>query len=829
MSRHSLGKNNVKHKSVADLKAATLARFVKKVGGQEQADELSSQWDNHRRSENLSSRKKWEADGFLRGVVVAHNLSSREAMEFFKIGRYRFDRLRNLNPNLPVPKQRPSENAVSVEDKEFVRIFMKASETEPGYPCHHRSTPVYMADPNVTYLSLHNQYKEECKERNIRILSYESFRRVVKYLMPTLHLGKTKKDTCNSCFSLDLQIKDPETSEELKQELIEAKKCHLDDAIRTRKAISNLVKSVQKQVAPDDPPLCEDPVFIPACFRDPYDRLNRPLVEDYEDGRVGAEENIGVVWDNFESNEADDDVMEVEPVEREENNRRVLRVTVQDFGSGIPLPYYGATQPNHDYFASNITLHNMNFVDCATGRCRISYFDERQAGKDGNSVCSLRWHDLRQYIIENQSNIPLAECKVLDNCVIQNKSNTTHKFSMLCSLLIFPEGVTDIYFKVGHSHNQSDAKTGHAAKALSKKNIYTPDAIAKEVNKVKGLFAEVLYERSEVFQDWKSFLDKHFPNMDPGFTGFYIFQFINGIVHYKELNSTGEEVIVKSKVFCPNPEMVRKVILRELMNLSSTSNVLEICRAKLRLPFLPQKRISQKKIESMKTLYPQIPRFCRWFYPEGDGYVDVPPPIRARPYHGEDLAQPEQEQGMEEDREDHAVGQGHGAGHVTGAREDQEHPVQEREVLRKPGRPKKVLPARGDQPAIHRFFSVSNIDNPCEAGPSGVNKNNPKRVEARDFIEGDRFDNESEDSDDYDESSRFNKSLQLKFKPHQLDLDFVDSDDEFSVTLDQGGDVNEDYLGGKDDATKILESNDKNYGVDVNHNSGRIVMKFAKK
>ena len=99
---------------------------------------------------------------------MAHNLSSREAMEFFKIGRYRFDRLRNLNPNLPVPKQRPSENAVSVEDKEFVRIFMKASETEPGYPCHHRSTPVYMADPNVTYLSLHNQYKEECKERNIR-------------------------------------------------------------------------------------------------------------------------------------------------------------------------------------------------------------------------------------------------------------------------------------------------------------------------------------------------------------------------------------------------------------------------------------------------------------------------------------------------------------------------------------------------------------------------------------------------------------------------------------------------------------------------------------
>ena len=66
----------------------------------------------------------------------------------------------------------------------------------------------------------------------------------------------------------------------------------------------------------------------------------------------------------------------------EETVPRFLRVTVQDFGSGIPLPYYGAVQPNHDYFASNLTVHNMNFVDCGTGQCNISYFDERQAGME---------------------------------------------------------------------------------------------------------------------------------------------------------------------------------------------------------------------------------------------------------------------------------------------------------------------------------------------------------------------------------------------------------------------------------------------------------------
>ena len=68
---------------------------------------------------------------------------------------------------------------------------------------------------------------------------------------------------------------------------------------------------------------------------------------------------------------------------------------------------------------------------------------------------------------------------------------------MLMSLLFYPEGVNDIYFKVfithyykvnnflhyfffqkvGHSHNLSDMKTAHANKAMAKKNLYTPRMI----------------------------------------------------------------------------------------------------------------------------------------------------------------------------------------------------------------------------------------------------------------------------------------------------------------------------------------------------------------
>ena len=49
----------------------------------------------------------------------------------------------------------------------------------------------------------------------------------------------------------------------------------------------------------------------------------------------------------------------------------------------------------------------------------------------------------------------------------------------------------------------------------------------------------------------------------------------------------------------------------------------------------PLQNISQKKIESMKTLYSEIPRHCRWFYPEGEAYQDDPHPVRNRGMGGD--------------------------------------------------------------------------------------------------------------------------------------------------------------------------------------------------
>ena len=728
------------------------------------------------------SRRKREADGFIRGIIVGNNLSREEAAAMFEIGRYRYDRLRNMNPNLPIPSNtsRPKYHRIAAEQKELIRLFMLSQPTEPGYPCQHRSIPIYMEDPNVTFASLYLDYKVECEGRHMKELSKSSFVSIVKFLIPTLHLGRTKTDVCNACFSLDLQIKNPETSEALKTELKEAKKVHLDEAIQTRRAINKLVKSVREEVAPNDPPFQEEPIYVPQCVKDPYDRLNRPFLIDVVEGTIGSLEEGDEGQTDINENYVEEDAENHQAGMLEENDnnvRRRLRVSIQDYGAGIPLPHYGASQPNHDYYASNLTLNNMNFVDCGTGACHIFYYDERTAGKDGNCVSSLRWREIQEYMRENRDSPPRAECKVLDNCVGQNKSNTTHKFSMLLSLLIFPDGVKDIYFKVGHSHNQSDMKTAHAKKALSKKNLYTPQAIIKEVNAVKGLIGQLIDSRDGVFQDWKTFLDKHFPNMDVGFTSFFIFEFKNGIVKYQELDKDGEVVTVKSKTFCADPESTKKIILRELLNLSSTSSVAEIIQAKPRFPPLPERRISQKKIDNMKILYQQIPRGSRWFYPEGENVEDEShSDLRARVVHQED-AQGDGHQG------DGRQGNGHqGNGHQgNGHQENGGIEVGRKRV----GRPRKQPSQVINQPAIHRFFgTVNNKDDRNEEGGDRANRRGKiDEIEDKESSDEEKKKVLSDDSDD--------DGLEIQYE---------------SVTGEDGG-----------------------RDSDTNHNSDRIVIKLRKK
>ena len=151
-------------RSKADLHSARIASAKEKIGGEGESDRILLEWESHCQSEVVSDRRKREADGFLRGLIVSHNLSREEATKFFKIGRYRYDRLREMKPNHPILPRRPMDHRTTLEDKEVIRLILKEENYEPSYLCSHRSTPLYMEDPSVTISSIHKKYLIECEE-----------------------------------------------------------------------------------------------------------------------------------------------------------------------------------------------------------------------------------------------------------------------------------------------------------------------------------------------------------------------------------------------------------------------------------------------------------------------------------------------------------------------------------------------------------------------------------------------------------------------------------------------------------------------------------------
>ena len=72
----------------------------------------------------------------MRGVIDSNNISREEAAALFEVGRYRYDRLRNMNPTLPIPcsNSRPNHRAITAENKEVIRIFMKNKPQSLGTP-----------------------------------------------------------------------------------------------------------------------------------------------------------------------------------------------------------------------------------------------------------------------------------------------------------------------------------------------------------------------------------------------------------------------------------------------------------------------------------------------------------------------------------------------------------------------------------------------------------------------------------------------------------------------------------------------------------------------
>ena len=138
----------------------------------------------------------------------------------------------------------------------------------------------------------------------------------------------------------------------------------------------------------------------------------------------------------------------------------------------------------------------------------------------------------------------------MDNCSAQNKSNSTFQFDALLSILLY-DRVSDFYLLPGHSHMRPDQVTALCKNSLKRKDLYLPDQIASSMSTVENMEPMVVTSDMSVFKDWESFLHKHFVRMPPGFSSYYCFEIVNGVVTYKRL-CADEDTTASTHILCPN-------------------------------------------------------------------------------------------------------------------------------------------------------------------------------------------------------------------------------------------------------------------------------------
>ena len=157
------------------------------------------------------------------------------------------------------------------------------------------------------------------------------------------------------------------------------------------------------------------------------------------------------------------------------------------------MPFYGFSRPSADYFNSNLLLQNLIQCDISTGKNHVYLYDEREQGKGGDALCSLRLRQhLRLYAKRLRDGVEARICATLmDNCVGQNKSQVLMKFYALISVLFFPT-VTAFYFIPGHSHMICDRVVSWNRRKMRGKNLFLPVSIAEVLNETSSVEAEVL-------------------------------------------------------------------------------------------------------------------------------------------------------------------------------------------------------------------------------------------------------------------------------------------------------------------------------------------------
>ncbi|CAM6105554.1 unnamed protein product [Calypogeia fissa] len=462
---------------------------------------------------------EWEQGEGIIITLLNQGLSQKEIRALIPVGGYKIHRIKCavdfgfVDFHTKRPKRVPV-HAVTSDQLQFLKVDVNSWKVEDGFPCAHHRPRTYLLEENITWMALWSRYEVKGNHASVRVLSLSQWRQLVGFHFPGLRLSRSKEDVCDACVRLDTQLLCADISEELREKLTLEKTMHIEAAIDQWHAMSDFIKLFVKEKNPNQ---VLPTVLLQDCIDSEVHTLDKVLPDKV--GALGSD-------------------LKKPPVP-------TVLIQAEDFGGSLALPYYGFNRPSADYFNSNLILHQFVSANINDDTNRVSFYDERGQGKGADALCSLRlcnYLDLLEGYRVAGSEAPSYLINILDNCVGQNKSNIVMKFFALVSLLLF-EKVVLLYRIPGHSHMKADRVVAWCKGAIRGCNKYCPTEIAKACNGVKGVCAKFLDHRDPkrpFFINWEKILDKYFKSMPPRFTGYYFYEFDEGIVTMRHLATSPE-------------------------------------------------------------------------------------------------------------------------------------------------------------------------------------------------------------------------------------------------------------------------------------------------
>ena len=221
-------------------------------------------------------------------------------------------------------------------------------------------------------------------------------------------------------------------------------------------------------------------------------------ISDYRKGWFPEEEDTGEPPCVLEL--PDDEEEQSKDTANADTENHLCLVTCEDYGQSIAIPSYRANRPNIDYFQSDLHIHMFNVCNTGDHSNAIYLYDERNYGKDGNTVCSLRYKyhtDLIKKRCDEGKPIPKLMIAIRDNCVGQKKSQQTMMFDALLSLLFY-ERVAVFFLLPGHSHMRADQVVSLCKRSLHKKDLFIPEQVCEAMSSVDNMFPQIRSSQNKI-------------------------------------------------------------------------------------------------------------------------------------------------------------------------------------------------------------------------------------------------------------------------------------------------------------------------------------------